>query len=512
MSSKLTVLLSGVVGVDPRILFLTTSATESEVLQPGFINPIEDTSGIQINPGDFILALFQNSTKREIFVPVFGSNRLITLNGIAGDLNAPGGVTGGLNLGTGAGAYAGVSGNNLTFKSFKAGSNILLTPSGTEILISALETGITDGTNLGTGAPVFAGVDGSDLEFKTLKAGENITLTSSGTEILIDSSGGGGGITDGQNVGGGEGVFKEASGSDLVFKSIVAGSGISITASADELTIDATGAVEYTPVFFNDTGYYASGSSGYPIISGTLVAPWSANEPVDVDTYALYQFIAPSTPSNTFAVTREYANMEAGVYKLTFQMTMSDSRPIVTVREVNTNTTIGTFDTYYPGSDVLTSGQIEMYIDWQTAGDMLIEFSCPTKNPASSGFLFALFTNVSLGRLPAAVSGGSPSSNFQYEDTWFMGINGNDANDGKSINTPKATLQGCQAAFTSTRNVINVIDVGPYQDVEFLHESGDLVISAPGAKFETTGSGLPLFWVQGGNLHLKLHEIQNSFY
>lgn len=293
MNSTLNVLLSGVVGVEPRVLFLSTVATEAEIIQPGFMNSIENITGIQISPGDFILSLFDNGTKREIFIPDFGPGRVITLQGIAGDTNAPGGVTGGVNLGTGAGAYAGVSGNDLTFKSFKAGSNILLTPSGTEILITGLPSGITGGTNLGTGANVFAGVSGNDLTFKTLKAGSNITLTPSANEILIAATGG--------------------------------------------------------------TG-----------------------------------------------------------------------------------------------------------------------------------------------------------SNFDYFDTWFVAINGDDLNDGKSVNTPKATLNGAQAAFTNPNNIIKILDNGVYNDVEFFHETTTTIIDAPGASFVTTGPGFPLFRVQSGELYIRCLEISNG--
>lgn len=54
---------------------------------------------------------------------------------------------------------------------------------------------ITGGQNLGTGAGVFAAAVGTNLQFKSLVAGTNVTLTPSGTEILIDATGGGGFIT-----------------------------------------------------------------------------------------------------------------------------------------------------------------------------------------------------------------------------------------------------------------------------------------------------------------------------
>lgn len=192
MSSTLTVLLSGVVGVDPRILFLTTSADESTVLTPGFLNPIEDISGVDISEKDFILAVYQNGERREIFLPVFGPGRIITLQGIAGDGSAPGGLTGAVNIGAGDGVFAGISGSDLELKSFLAGPNITISDSGDDLTISAIVPGgggtIKDGVNLGAGEGVFASVVGSDMEFKSLVAGTNVSLVSNLDEITINAS------------------------------------------------------------------------------------------------------------------------------------------------------------------------------------------------------------------------------------------------------------------------------------------------------------------------------------
>jgi hypothetical protein len=61
-------------------------------------------------------------------------------------------------------------------------------------------------------------------------------------ETALDISGGGGGGGEdntASNVGTGEGIFKQKTGVDLEFKSLIAGSNITLTSGADDITIDA---------------------------------------------------------------------------------------------------------------------------------------------------------------------------------------------------------------------------------------------------------------------------------
>lgn len=139
MQSSLVPLSIGLVGVSPRLLFLNSQATDAQITAPGFINPINQASGADLTPGDYIFAVYEDGLRREIFVPVFGPGGVITLQGIAGDGSIPGGVTGGVNLGTGQVVFAGISGTDLSFKTLKAGGNIVLTPSATELLITATQ-------------------------------------------------------------------------------------------------------------------------------------------------------------------------------------------------------------------------------------------------------------------------------------------------------------------------------------------------------------------------------------
>ena len=96
------------------------------------------------------------------------------------------------------------------------------------------------GSNLGTGHGVFSSKVGLDLQFKTLAAGTNITLANTATEISITASN----DTTALNLGAGSGLFTTKSGDNLQFKSLIAtaASGISLTANANDLTLQLVSA------------------------------------------------------------------------------------------------------------------------------------------------------------------------------------------------------------------------------------------------------------------------------
>ena len=83
---------------------------------------------------------------------------------------------------------------------------------------------------------------GSNLPFKSLTAGTGITLTSAASELQISSDSGE--VNTSSNSGAGEGLALAKSGSNLPFKSITAGTGITLTSSASELQINSAGGTD----------------------------------------------------------------------------------------------------------------------------------------------------------------------------------------------------------------------------------------------------------------------------
>ena len=95
-------------------------------------------------------------------------------------------------------------------------------------------------SNLGTGQGVFAQKVGDDLQFKSLLAGTNITLSADSNNITITASN----DTTALNLGIGSGLFTSKQGDNLQLRSIIANadSGISVTQNSNDLTFQLVSA------------------------------------------------------------------------------------------------------------------------------------------------------------------------------------------------------------------------------------------------------------------------------
>jgi hypothetical protein len=82
---------------------------------------------------------------------------------------------------------------------------------------------------------------GVDLPFRRLKQGSGVTLTENADDVEIAFSGAAGEANTSSNSGAGVGLAKAKVGVDLPFKSLVAGANITLTPTADEITIASSG-------------------------------------------------------------------------------------------------------------------------------------------------------------------------------------------------------------------------------------------------------------------------------
>jgi hypothetical protein len=99
---------------------------------------------------------------------------------------------------------------------------------------------INTGSNTGSGAGVFRDKLLGDLRFKTVIGGTGINISATTDEITVSSTGvGSGDITGGITTGSGASVFRDKNAPDLRFRSLTAGSNVTITQNVDDITIAA---------------------------------------------------------------------------------------------------------------------------------------------------------------------------------------------------------------------------------------------------------------------------------
>jgi len=206
-------------------------------------------TGTNLGAGTGVFAQKNGTTGNFEFKSLIaGTNVTITNTSTAITINATGGGGSGeintaSNVGTGTGVYAQKVGVDLQFKSLKA-----LTTSGLAITSdtdSITYSWAASGTNLGSGNGVFAQKNASTgyLEFKSLVAGTNVTISNNSTSITINATGGGSGeVNTASNIGTGTGIFSSKVGVDLQFKTLkVAGSGIAISSDSTSVTLTGSG-------------------------------------------------------------------------------------------------------------------------------------------------------------------------------------------------------------------------------------------------------------------------------
>ena len=111
---------------------------------------------------------------------------------------------------------------------------------------------ITDAQNTGTGYGLFDSVAGSVMQFKSIIAGSNISVVDNGVALVLNAN-----ITEtlqtGTNIGTGAPVFKQLNGNnELEFKSIAVSNGLAISDNGSTLTISLTAAANGTLVPSNN--------------------------------------------------------------------------------------------------------------------------------------------------------------------------------------------------------------------------------------------------------------------
>ena len=237
----------------------------------------------------------QSSTLRNLLIPLvdidqttLANEQVLQYNSATGkfenqelSLAASGFITSATSLGTGEDVYKQETSGALQFRSVLAGSGITLTTGANEITI-ATSGANTSAVNIGTGTGIFTSKSGDNIQLRSLKTGTgNINLTvaasGAGNEIEFVNTAE---INTASNLGAGTGVFAQKSTYDLQFKSIVAGSNITVTNNSTTVTIASANAPNTALSYQFTLNFDGSGNlstvTGLPtgwssVVAGSLV-------------------------------------------------------------------------------------------------------------------------------------------------------------------------------------------------------------------------------------------------
>lgn len=164
-------------------------------------------------------------------------------------------------------------------------SDVLLTATSGEATSGASGTNLQLRGGLGDGA----GTDGYVELLSAVQANGGVgssgqVLTSRGAGLSPEwttVSGGGGEANTASNLGTGEGVFASKTGVDLEFKSLVAGTNVTLSSTATEITIDASGSGAGTLQDAYDNGNTITLTAGTPV---EITAASATDAAIDIQT------------------------------------------------------------------------------------------------------------------------------------------------------------------------------------------------------------------------------------
>jgi len=163
----------------------------------------------------------------------------------------------------------------MAMKVYKSGSNVLIEKDANPVIripVAFASVRIVNDT-----VTVFSILDATVSEFDTVANIQNSGGTpignltdvvkylngfifSGSTTTQTETTPSGGEINDGVNVGLGDGVFKQKTGVDLEFKTLIGGTNVTITNNANDLTIDASGG---GGSYFKDSVVITSNSNNF---------------------------------------------------------------------------------------------------------------------------------------------------------------------------------------------------------------------------------------------------------
>jgi hypothetical protein len=147
---------------------------------------------------------------------------------------------------------------------------------------------INTGSNLGAGQGVFKDKLGAGMRFKSIVAGTGIAVTSDTDEVFIAATGTGtGDITGGVSTGSGNSVFRDKSGANLQFRSLTAGTNVTLVQNSNDIVVNA-GTNALTLNSIADTGYVKVTNNLSDITAATARTNLAISSTVEADAKYLH--------------------------------------------------------------------------------------------------------------------------------------------------------------------------------------------------------------------------------
>lgn len=183
-------------------------------------------------------------------------------------------------------------------------------------------------SSLGGGAPVVNGVDGANLYMKTLVEGTNITFDETPSTITINAGGGGGsGITTITSGAGDESLVQVGTAPVATLKALTAGSGVGLTADANQITIDNTATIADSSVSGDESLVNTGTAPNYllkRLAAGTGIVLSSDADVITIDNsgagttptltgLAGTESLVPGSPQVSFMLSVKSLNAGAGI-------------------------------------------------------------------------------------------------------------------------------------------------------------------------------------------------------
>jgi hypothetical protein len=158
---------------------------------------------------------------------------------------------------------------------FVAGPNISIYPSGNTFAISGSASGggIISGTNVGTAVGVFSGVVGTNMVFRTIRAGSNTGVFLSGNDIVFSATTGSiNGVSAVTNIGGAIAVASAVTAGALISRTISGANGIEAVESGNLVLVRPSSTLTPNRFIYAGTGGALTTSDSYQVDStnGTM--------------------------------------------------------------------------------------------------------------------------------------------------------------------------------------------------------------------------------------------------